>query len=73
MARRTVRLTVVLSNELAGFLRDFAQEKNVTVDDLFSRSIIAMKHFKEQRALGRNHMGFVKDRTKLDAELLLFG
>lgn len=69
---KQVRLTMEVSDELHGFLHRYAREKGVPVDTVVERAILAVQRFKEQRVIGRKHLGFVADRTKLDAELILF-
>lgn len=71
MARK-VRLSMEVSEEVALFLRTFAHENNVSVDELVERGVLAIERFRKQRAIGRNHLGFTADPRKLDAELLLF-
>ncbi len=69
---RKVRLSLEVEQREFRYFQAMAREEGVSFDDLVERGIRSIQHFKQQRAIGRTHMGFVTDRTKLDAELILF-
>lgn len=64
------RLTIDISQELAALLTDLAEEAETTKADIIRRGLAVMKAAREQKQIGRGHLGFVKNPEKLDAELL---
>ena len=68
MAR--ARLTIDISEDLAKLLTDLAEESDTTKSDIIRRGLAVMKAARDQKRAGRQHLGFVHDPTKLDAEML---
>jgi hypothetical protein len=65
-----VRLHIEVSQELADILDGVAESEHVTRSEIVRRAITVLKACREQRAMGRAHLGFVKDARRLDAEIL---
>lgn len=68
----TVHLTLEIERDTLAYFQAMARERGLRFGEILTRGIVAIKVAREQRAIGRKHMGFVSDRTKLDAELILF-
>ncbi|HVQ07360.1 MAG TPA: hypothetical protein VMS43_02890 [Allosphingosinicella sp.] len=64
------RLTIDISAELAQLLADLADESDTTKADIVRRGLAVMKAARDQKRAGREHLGFVRDPSRLDAELL---
>jgi hypothetical protein len=64
------RLSLVITTDLYKFTKNFADEQGCTVTEVIRRGLSIMEAFTQQRAVGRCHLGFVTDRTKLDAEVI---
>lgn len=69
MAKK-VRFNMEMTAELAGFIDDLAEIEGCTRTEIIRRALSVMKAFKQQRTIGRNHLGFVSDPAKLDAEII---
>jgi hypothetical protein len=65
-----VRLQFEISRELDQEIEEIAKLENVTKSEILRRSLSVMKAFRQQAKRGRQHLGFVEDPTKLDAEML---
>jgi predicted transcriptional regulator len=65
-----VRLNMEVSEDLARLLDTLADEEDVTRTEIVRRALSVMKVYKSQIEAGRPHMGFVKEASKLDAELV---
>jgi hypothetical protein len=65
-----VRLSIEVSRELAALLDTLAETEDTTKSEIMRRALSVMKAYKEQAAVGRRHIGFTADPTKLDAELV---
>ena len=65
-----VRLHIEVSQELADILDSIAESEHATRSEIVRRAICVLKACREQRAMGRPHLGFVKDARRLDAEIL---
>ena len=65
-----VRLNIEVSPELADILDRVAKAEHATRSEIVRRAISVLKACKEQREMGRPHLGFVKDPRRLDAEIL---
>ena len=65
-----VRLNMVLSAELRAFLEALAEEEGVTKTEIFRRALSVLKAYKQQIKIGRKHIGFTSDPSKLEAELV---
>jgi hypothetical protein len=65
-----VRLSIEVSRELAALLDSLAENEETTKTEIVRRALSIMKAYKEQSSVGRRHLGFTADPTKLDAELV---
>jgi len=65
-----VRLNVLLSTELDAFLKALAEEEGVSKAELFRRALSVLKAYQQQIKIGRKHLGFTSDPSKLEAELV---
>lgn len=65
-----VRLSIEVSKELAALLDSLAETEDTTKTEIVRRALSIMKAYKEQASVGRSHLGFAADPTKLDAELI---
>ena len=70
MSNQVKRLSVVISDELDDLIDELAAEARTSRTEVVRRALAVMKAFKQQKAIGRNHIGFVKDPQKLDAEIV---
>lgn len=70
MTSSTKRLSMIISDDLDRLIDDLAQEANTSRTDVVRRALAVMKAFKQQKAKGRSHIGFVEDASKLDAEIV---
>ncbi len=70
MPREKVRLTMVVSPEVRKLLQDYAAGMGVSVDEVVDRFVRLIGIYQQQRTVGRKHLGFVADPTKLDAEVI---
>ena len=65
-----VRLSIEVSQELANLLDSLAEGEETTKTEIVRRALSVMKAYRDQSSVGRRHIGFTADLTKLDAELL---
>jgi hypothetical protein len=65
-----IRLSIEVSNELASLLDALAVKEETTKTEIVRRALSIMKAYREQSSVGRTHIGFTADPTKLDAELI---
>lgn len=65
-----IRLSIEVSQDLADLLDSLAQSEDTTRTEIVRRSISVLKAFREQKAVGRTHIGFTADPRGLDAEML---
>ena len=65
-----IRLNIEVSQDLADLLDTLAQTEDTTRSEIVRRAISVLKAYKEQREVGRSHLGFTKDPQRLDAEML---
>jgi len=65
-----VRLTMNIEESLKKYFDSLAKEEGVAFAELLERGLGVIKTFQKQRHIGRKHLGFVANRTKLDAELV---
>lgn len=70
VAKGRVRLAMYVSAETARFLEELAISEGCTMTEVVRRGLSVLKAFQQQREVGRCHMGFVSDRTKLDSEII---
>jgi hypothetical protein len=66
-----MRLSVTMTRELYDVLRPLAREKRTDIGGLIEQGLRVMEAAREQRKVGRNHLGFVSDATKLDVQLII--
>ncbi len=64
------RLSVVISDDLDRLIDELAEDVGTSRTDIVRRALAVMKAFKQQKKLGRDHIGFVHDSSKLDAEIV---
>jgi metal-responsive CopG/Arc/MetJ family transcriptional regulator len=64
------RLSVIISDDLDRLIDDLAADANTSRTDVVRRALAVMKAFKQQKELGRTHIGFVTDSSKLDVEIV---
>lgn len=64
-----MRLSMVVSKDLAAFLHGLAAKYGISIDEVVSRAIVGMALIRAARQRGLMHLGFVSDPSKLDAEL----
>ncbi|MDP3645866.1 MAG: hypothetical protein Q8R25_02155 [bacterium] len=48
-----------------------AREKRTDINGIVTQGLLVMRAARDQRSIGRKHLGFVSDATKLDAELII--
>lgn len=70
MSDKYKRLSVNISHDLDRLIDQLASEANISRTDVVRRGLAVMEAFRQQRAAGREHIGFVSDPTKLDAEII---
>ncbi len=64
-----MRLSMEMEEGTLDYFKELARKEGVDLSEIFRRAMAAMKAYHEQMQLGRAHLGFVSDPTKLDAEL----
>ena len=69
MAKKT-RLSFEVNADTAKFLEELAEDEGATKTEIIRRALSVMKAYRQQKDKGRNHIGFVEDSDKLDAELI---
>jgi predicted transcriptional regulator len=65
-----VRLNIEISENLADFLDALAESEHTTRSEMVRRAIAVLQAFHQQRGIGRQHLGFVRDPERLDAEIV---
>lgn len=70
MSDRYKRLSVNISEELDELIDELANDANISRTDVIRRALAVMKAYRQQKAIGREHIGFVSDPRKLDAEIV---
>lgn len=65
-----VRMNIELSEDIAKFLDELADEEGATKTELVRRALSVLKAYKQQKAIGRDHLGFTSNPEDLDAEML---
>lgn len=70
MTNASKRLSMMISNDLDKLIDELADETGTSRTDVVRRALAVMKAFKQQKKLGREHIGFVEDAGKLDAEIV---
>lgn len=64
------RLSVNINEDLDNLINEIANDANISRTDVIRRALAVMKAFRQQKAAGRPHIGFVSDPRKLDAEIV---
>ena len=59
-----------VSEDLVEFLDNLADKEDVSRTELVRRALSVLKAFAQQREVGRGHIGFTSDPSKLDSELV---
>ena len=70
MSDKYKRLSVNISQELDDLINELADQSNISRTDVVRRALAVMKAYRQQKSIGRDHIGFVEDPTKLDAEIV---
>lgn len=70
MSEKYVRLSVNISEELDELIDSLANDAKISRTDVIRRALAVMKAYRQQKAAGREHIGFVTDPTRLDAEIV---
>ncbi|WP_420857471.1 ribbon-helix-helix protein, CopG family [Marivivens marinus] len=70
MSKNSKRLSVIISDDLDELIDELAEDTGTSRTDIVRRALAVMKAFKQQKARGRTHIGFVDDASKLDAEII---
>jgi predicted transcriptional regulator len=65
-----VRMNIEVSKEVADFLEEVAASEDTTKTEIVRRALSVLKAYKQQKARGRNHIGFTNDASKLEAEIV---
>ncbi len=65
-----VRMNIEVSQDVADFLEQIAKEEATTKTEIVRRALSVMKAYKNQRQVGRSHIGFTSDPAGLEAEVL---
>ncbi|SMH32060.1 ribbon-helix-helix protein, CopG family [Mesorhizobium australicum] len=65
-----IRMNIEVSPEVADFIERLANEEGATKTEIVRRALSVLKAYKDQKERGRSHIGFVKDPSKLDAEIV---
>lgn len=64
------RISLEVSDDVAAMLKNIADEQETTTADMVRRALAILKTAHTQSKLGRAHIGFVSDPTRLDAEIV---
>jgi hypothetical protein len=65
-----VRLSIEVSKELAALLDSLAENEETSKTEIVRRALSVMKAYRDQAIVGRRHIGFTADASKLDSELI---
>lgn len=68
--KNKVRFTLKMEDDIRDYFEIMAREEGVDIAELLKRGLAVMKAFREQKKLGRNHIGFASDPAKLDTEII---
>jgi hypothetical protein len=63
-------LSFALDESLAAELDEMTREASEDFVEILRSGLSVMKAFREQRKLGRRHLGFVSDPMSLDVEMV---
>jgi len=64
------RINIEVSDEVAELLNRVAEGQQTTMSDIVRRALAIIKAAEKQKARGIEHLGFARDATKLDVELV---
>lgn len=64
------RISLEVSDDVASMLKEIADEQETTTADMVRRALAILKTAHTQKKLGRQHIGFVDNASKLDAEIV---
>ena len=70
MSSNTKRLNMIISDDLDRLIDELAEEAHTSRTDVVRRALAVMKAYREQRKMGRTHIGFAEQPDGLDAEIL---
>lgn len=65
------RLIVEMDATTARYFEKMARERRTDVGGLIEQGVRVIQAAREQRTIGRTHLGFVSDARQLDAELII--
>lgn len=64
------RISIEVSDDVAELLSRVADSQQTTMSDVVRRALAVIKAAEKQKERGLEHMGFVRDGSKLDVELV---
>ena len=64
------RINIEVSDDVAALLNRVAESQNTTMTDVIRRALAVVKAAEKQKERGIEHMGFARDSSKLDVELV---
>jgi len=64
------RLSIIISDDLDRLIDELAEDAGTSRTDVVRRALAVLKAFKQQKKQGRDHIGFVSDPSKLEAEIV---
>lgn len=64
------RINIEVSDEIADLLNRVADHQQTTMTDIVRRALAVLKAAEKQKARGIEHIGFARDASKLDVELV---
>ncbi len=64
------RISIEVSDEVADLLNRVADSQQTTMTDIVRRALAVVKAADKQKARGFEHIGFTRDASKLDVELV---
>lgn len=64
------RINIEVSDEVAELLNRVADQQQTTMTDVVRRALAILKAAEKQKARGNVHIGFAKDPSRLDVELV---
>jgi hypothetical protein len=65
------RLSLEIDRETYDYFSKMAREKRTDIGGVIEQGLKILRTAREQRKMGRSHLGFVSDPTKLDVELII--
>jgi predicted transcriptional regulator len=64
------RISIEVSDELAMVLNRIAESQHTTMTDVVRRALAVVKAAEKQKGRGIDHIGFARDASNLDVELV---